>query len=331
MTRNRQVLLVALLVSLAGCGALDQSPTRSAFDVNGTTPLIGIEFDAEHDRMPAPEDVYDAHLNSLNDTAYTLEYQRVTRLNGSIVRRERWDLAYAKNHDRYLQVIDVSARTGNETDAVYSNGSRVWRQETRDDRTTVTVATNGAGVPMSPEAMRADIPRSVLQGVLVDIQDPEVEETGLTRYRITTDNLSGPSEENKSVSVSMTVTEDGHISMLEYVVESHGPDGGHLVSTVTLRYRKVGATTVEEPDWVPSNASNETVIVDNGTATETTPSKVSNRVFGTGHSPASGFVHAGHREQRPPIGAVSASLRADMGGSKAAAVTTGSGRFRIAI
>lgn len=272
--RIRTVAVAALLV-VAGCSAAPSLPGTD----DPTATVTPVDVPADYDYAPGvtdagvtdPATLAEAHESVIADSSYRLRANRTVRYaNGTLREQLLVDVALAAD-GTYLATTATRGPAAPvflgrppANGSYWSNGSVYVRKLTRDGETTYTEfepPSSGAGtwrywtrtVPFGGEqATPSGFYRSLFASVPTSV-DGETTAENATAYRLVGDSraenrFADELSDVRDVRLVATVRRDGLVVSLSlrYVGEL---DGATVRVSRTVRYRDVGATTVERPSW----------------------------------------------------------------------------------
>lgn len=277
-TPGRSVLLVCLVV-LAGCGgASDPSPVTPAPVPTDTADRPQLPPGLTTDGTVDPAALAAAHASALSDS-YTVYVRRTTETpNGTVLRRRTMELRVASNHTRYRVRLRAD---GEEFDArpprreYWSSSSRRVYGRITTRNCTRFVAFDATFVPGNvvfgttnywlQSGPLGGEPWTDVQPLFRSLAPRVVERTthrGRYRYRVRADRAGNRTGSGATGATGATGTVDLRRNVsLDAVIDGEGlvrrhrlrytrRSGNRTVRVVrTVRYTRVGTTTVGRPSW----------------------------------------------------------------------------------
>jgi|GEM_PF-1200342 hypothetical protein len=275
-TRERALAVALVFVSLlalAGCSAISDGQTRSAFDVDESEYTARaalangsiIAFDSDRDLAPKPDLLVETTMSRLANQSHTVLGTFTAETDdGEPIERAEMKLEHAQNASVYTQQLTVVTQTERWNESQYSNGETVWGRTSKNGSTSVSLIRNGIGEPVLPAFERIEpVERRILTGMYGTNRTSVTEvpasdwDVGGSVYRL---KRAGPTHDQtrfENESVRMVVTGDGYILAYEYDASYRNRSGTLVHLHTTIEIVDVGRTDVEPPDWLPANATED--------------------------------------------------------------------------
>ena len=300
MTRNGLLAVVALLLVLSGCNALQgtDGPTASPTQVptprlTPTQPPMGSSTDTKGERtigtadpgsyppgispdgISAPFTVASVHGDVLQNESYTMrEFSEIRYTNGTVVTSEHITANIGPDDTRYLYRRTVNGTAtgllagGNGTLVNYANGSVVFRKTVVEGNVIgPRIVLDVNGEPASPTAVYHGANTNRIGTAFSRLSNVSVTRVNDTAVRIqatelATDSIRLNARPIRNVSLeSFSATVTADGFVRAYRYSFGGTLDGHPVTvTRRVRYSDVGTTTVEAPPWYDEAVENATAV-----------------------------------------------------------------------
>lgn len=268
--------LLCLLVLVSGCSALLDDGPAGAEGPTATVTPAPVPDDTElapgvtRRGVEAPARLAQAHAEAVGGRSFVLTASRTVRYANDTLRSGLWVRVAVDDRAHLAEAATAGPEApvflgrppANAT--FWSNGSTHVRKLTRDGRTTYNefgppasgVATRSywtgtvpfGGRQATPESFYRTLFESVAVGLAGETRSDATATYRLVGERVTNETFRFGATDVRDVRLVATVTDRGIVRNLSltYVGEVEGET---VTVSRTVRYRKVGETTVERPDW----------------------------------------------------------------------------------